>query len=143
MKLQVKNRCKDELGRAGWVNFFVETDEVCSARVTSRRGDELLERDLSRVAIVRLDDAAEFALALNASGELGPEILVENLVTHSDTSVRTDRVVVPNTCPNDVSQLLLTEAHEVIETLMFECTDERFDEGGTKSGSFGGTRIPC
>ena len=88
MKLQVENRCEDELGCSEWMNFFVETDEVCSARVTNCRGDELFERDLSRVAIVGLDDAAELLLATNASGKLGPEGLVEHLVVHPDSSMR-------------------------------------------------------
>ena len=34
----------------------------------------------------------------------------------------------PDPCPNDVIQLLLTEAHEVIEAFVLERTNERFDK---------------
>ena len=129
MKLQVKNGCEDELGCSEWVNFFAQAEEVCSVRVTNRRKDKFFGRDLSGVAVVRLDDAAELGFTSNASSELGSKGLVENLVTHSDPSMRTDGVVVPDPCPDDVMQLLLTETHEVVEAFVLECTDERFDEG--------------
>ena len=94
MKLKVENGFRDEFGRAERVNFFSETEEVRSVRMTNRQGDEFFGRDLSGVAIVRLDDAAEFALAPNAPGELGPEGLVQHLVVHADPSMRTNGVVV-------------------------------------------------
>ena len=88
MRLQANNSCAKEHGRAEGLNFLSETEEVPSVRMTNRRTDKFFERSLSRVAIVGLDDAAEFSLAPNASGELRLESLVQHLVVHADTSVR-------------------------------------------------------
>ena len=128
MKLQVENGCEDELGCLEWVNFFAQAEEVCSVRVTNRRKDKFFGRSLRRVAIVRLDDAAELLLAANSSGELGSEGFVQDLVVHADTSMGAKGVVMSDPRPNDVIQLLLTEAHEVIEAFVLERTNERFDK---------------
>ena len=65
MKTQVENGCKDEFGRAEWVNFFSETEEVRSVRVTNRSEDKIFGCDLSGFAVVRLDAAAELLFTAN------------------------------------------------------------------------------
>ena len=106
-----------KLGSAGAerVIFFEWTEEVSSVRVTNRRGDKFLGSGLSDVAVVGFDDAAELLFAADASAELWPKGFVQYLVVHADTPVRTNGIVMPDPGPHDIVQLLLAEAHKVIE----------------------------
>ena len=70
------------------VNFFERMEEASSVRATNLRGGKSFGRSLSGVAVVGFDDAAKLVLASNASGELGPEGLVQNLVVYADTPMR-------------------------------------------------------
>ena len=101
-------------------NFFERMEKVCSALCTIYRAGKFFRRGLCGVAVVRLDDAAELLLASNATSQLRSKGFVQNLVVHADTPMWSFRVIVPEPRSDDIVELLLTEAHEVIEAFVFE-----------------------
>ena len=110
-------------------NFSEWMEETCSVRVTNRRREKFFVSNSGGVAVVGLYDPAELLLATDAALELRSKGLVQNLIVHADTSMRTGGIVVPDPCPDDVVQLIFAEAHEIIETFVLEGADEGFDEG--------------
>ncbi len=86
--------------------------------------DGLSDRNSGGVAVAVLDDAAELLVASDFPDGLNLEVLVENLVVHSDSVVWPAGIVVVHPCSDNVVEVLLPEADEVIQALPFQRADE-------------------
>ena len=106
-----------------------KNSQVDAVRLNENQRGVLCKRGASgRGAVVLGNDSSEFGPAANLTFDRGHEVFVEYRVVAPHPSMGPVLVIMPEPSLYDVVQLVLAEAHEVMQTFAFQRPNESFEE---------------